>query len=225
MGLSFKPIPHILVTTYLDIYDFPWLKYRLSQPSMGSDFYIQCQYSGNNKYELTLRYQKEWGMQDIAMDSAGIPSSGNKIREKFRLNLSVSPVSRFTFSIRMELLKLKQAGLPNESGYLLFQDLSIKLQKIPLKLVGRFSLFETDSYNSRIYGYESDMLHVYSVPAFYGNGLRYSLLVQYKLSRKLDLWIKLGRTLFPAQTNIGSEASQINSNHKTDIGIEFRLKF
>ena len=224
-GLNFKPAQHLLLTTYLDIYNFPWLKYRLSQPSFGSDFYIQCQYTVNNKYELTLKYQKEWGMQDVTNENTGISPVMPKSSEKLRLNISVSPVNKLTCSTRLELLKLKQSGMTDEKGYLLFQDINYGFHKIALKLIARFSLFETDSYNSRIYGYESDILHVYSVPSFYGKGLRYSLLSQYKLNRKLDIWIKLGRYIYPDQSTIGNDAAQINSNHKTDLGIELRAKF
>jgi hypothetical protein len=224
-GLSFKPVQHLLITTYMDVFDFPWLKYRLSQPAIGSDFFIQGQYTGSSKYEFTVRYQIERGFQDSIIEKPGIPPAIEKIREKLRFNIAVTFAHDLTLRSRLELQLLEQAGLKTERGYLLYQDVDYKFPGIPLKLVGRFSLFETDSYNSRIYGYESDMLHVYSVPAFSGKGMRYSLLAQCKIGHRFDLWIKLGRNLYPEQTKIGTAASQINSNHKTDLGIELRAKF
>jgi hypothetical protein len=224
-GISLQPWNHMVITSYLDIYDFPWLKYRVSQPSSGSDFYIQNQYIVNNKYEFTLRFQKECGMLDESSLETGIPPANKKSTQKVRLAVSVSPRNNLILSSRIELQKLVQPGLKDERGFLLIQDLDYKFQNVPLKIVTRFAIFETDSYNSRIYGFESDMLHVYSIPAFYGKGLRYSILVQYKISKQYDLWIKLGRTIYPDQTTIGNDAEQINSNHKTDFGIELRAKF
>jgi hypothetical protein len=224
-ALNFKPAQHLLVTTYLDIFNFPWLKYRLSQPATGSDFNIQFQYSGNNRYSITLRYQEERGMQDSVIENAGVPPVIGKFREKLRLNITVTAAQNLTLMSRLELQQLKQTGMKTEKGYLIFQDLAYKFQKIPLKLVMRYSIFETDSYNSRIYGYESDMLHVYSVPAFSGKGMRYSVLVQYKISQRIDFWLKLGRNLYPDQASVGSGVNLINTNHKTDLGLEIRTKF
>jgi hypothetical protein len=120
---------------------------------------------------------------------------------------------------------LKQTGMHNEKGYQLSENLAFKFEKIPIKLALQYSIFQTDSYNSRVYSYESDMLHVFSVPAFSGKGMRYYFLLQYKIGKRMDFWMKLGRNMYPEQTSIGSSSSQINSNHKTDLGLELRVKF
>jgi len=224
-GINFKPIQHLLVSAYLDIYSFPWLKYRLSQPARGSDFTIQGQYAGNSKFILTLKYQKELGLQDSIIEKAAIPPSIDKSNEKIQMNIAVTPSHNLTLTSRFAIQILKQTGMCSEKGYLLSENLSYKFEKIPIKLALQYSIFQTDSYNSRVYSYESDMLHVFSVPAFSGKGMRYSFLVQYKMGSRMDFWLKIGRNIYPEQKSIGNSSSQINSNHKTDFGLELRVKF
>ncbi len=224
-GINFKPAQHLLISAYMDIYSFPWLKYRLSQPGRGSDFNLQGQYTANSRFTLTVKYQKEWGLQDSVIEKASIPPSIDKYKEKIRMNIAITPSHNLTLTGRFEMQILKQTGIGTEKGYLLSENLSYMFGKLPVKLVLQYSIFQTDSYNSRVYSYESDMLHVFSVPAFSGKGMRYSFLLQYKINRRMDFWMKTGRNIYPQLTSVGSASSQINSNHKTDLGLELRMKF
>jgi hypothetical protein len=54
-----------------------------------------------------------------------------------------------------------------------FFDILYKPLLAPYAAVLRLQYFETDSYNSRIYAYENDVLYSYSIPAFYDKGFRY----------------------------------------------------
>ncbi len=58
-------------------------------------------------------------------------------------------------------------------GYLLSQNLVFKLPIRHLSLTVLYALFDTDSYDERIYAYESDVLYGYSVPSYYGKGIRF----------------------------------------------------
>jgi hypothetical protein len=73
-----------------------------------------------------------------------------------------------------------------QHGFLIYQDVVYKAAELPLQITGRFCLFDGDSYDARIYTYENDVLYVYSVPAFYNQGIRWYLMAHYTLVRGVE---------------------------------------
>ena len=60
----------------------------------------------------------------------------------------------------------------------------------PYSISARLSGFETGGYNSRIYAYERDLLYYYAIPALYNVGYRNYILLNYKISKHLQIWLK-----------------------------------
>jgi hypothetical protein len=60
----------------------------------------------------------------------------------------------------------------------------------PYSISARLSGFETGGYNSRIYAYERDILYYYAIPALQNLGFRNYILVNYKISKQLQIWLK-----------------------------------
>ena len=84
----------------------------------------------------------------------------------------------------------------------------------------RLQYFETDSYNSRMYAYENDVLYSFSIPVFYDKGYRYYLNLNYDLTKKISLWFRFAQTIYPGKIAIGSGLDQINSSHKSEIKVQ-----
>lgn len=83
--------------------------------------------------------------------------------------------------------------------------------------------FETGSYDSRIYAYESDVLYSFSIPAFSGKGYRFYLNLSFAASKRLTCWLRLAQTYYPDQSKIGSGLEEINGSRKTEVRAQ--LKF
>lgn len=77
----------------------------------------------------------------------------------------------------------------------------------------RYALFETEDYDSRIYAYEPDVLYAFSVPAHYGSGQRYMLVVKYRFHRELSAWLRL------SETAIKSGWEEIDGNKQTEVKV------
>jgi hypothetical protein len=64
-------------------------------------------------------------------------------------------------------------------------------------------MFETDSYASRIYAFENDVLYAFSSPAYYGKGWGFYFIVNYKPKQRNqkprawlpECWLKCGQSL------------------------------
>jgi hypothetical protein len=89
----------------------------------------------------------------------------------------------------------------------------------------RIQFFETDTYNSRIYVYESDVLYSFSIPAYYDTGVRYYANVQFDLGRKMRCWLRYGQTLYSNRSLIGSGLDEIVGNKKSEIKMQMLYHF
>jgi hypothetical protein len=103
------------------------------------------------------------------------------------------------------------------------QDLIFKPKSSPFDLSLRFALFDTDSYDTRIYTFESNALYVFAVPAYYYQGSRAYVLLRYSFWRSCDLWIKYGVFLYENRSSISSGAEQITGDRKSDLLIQLRI--
>ncbi|MFP4023472.1 MAG: hypothetical protein ACLFVR_03020 [Thiohalospira sp.] len=108
---------------------------------------------------------------------------------------------------------------------MVYQDIFYDLKKIPLSLNTRFAVFDTESYNTRIYAYESDILYAFSIPAYYSKGTRFYFNLKYTISGFVDLWIKYSQTYYADKDIISSGLNQINGNTKSEIKAQLRIKF
>ena len=110
-------------------------------------------------------------------------------------------------------------------GYTVYQDFQYKPVNIPLTFNARIAVFETESYDTRIYAYEPDILYGFSVPAYYGRGSRLLLVLKYSASRNLAFWFRIANTYYADKADLGTGLDAIKGNNRTDIKLQVRYKF
>ena len=142
--------------------------------------------------------------------------------QKTRLHIQYKPSETFTLKTRLEHAFYK--GLEKENGFIIFQDIQFAPENIPLNVSTRLAWFNTNSYNSRIYAYENDLLYTFSIPAYYGKGFRTYLNLKYKITEKLDFWVKIANTSWSDRETISSGNNKILGNNKTELKFQLRLK-
>ncbi len=220
-GIRLNPISRLIITTYLDYFHFPWLKYRVDAPSGGIDFMVNAQYFLNDRARLSVRFrEKEYEMNHTV---AGSPITA----------IEKKKITRFLFELENEIddnWSLKSSihtntssfGAVNGDGFLIAQDLLYKSKKWSIAV--RFSIFDTDNYDSRVFIYERDMLYVFAVPSFYNSGLRYYLNARYNISRRMSCWLKFAQTSYSNIEAIGSGLERINGNKRSNVGVQLRIR-
>jgi hypothetical protein len=107
------------------------------------------------------------------------------------------------------------------NGFAIAQDLQYDFRR--LKLSSRFALFETDDFKNAQYLFEGEVLYAFSIPVLNGTGVRSYLLAQYQFSRKLTIWARVARTIYPDQDTIGSGLTEISGNKRTDYRLMLRV--
>jgi hypothetical protein len=125
---------------------------------------------------------------------------------------------------RLEILENQQEDNGNHWGYLISQDIAYKPTGLPFSIIFRYALFDTWSYNERIYSYENDVLYGYSVPAYEGKGIRCFLLVSWSPSRKLEIWLRYAQTFYTDRNTVGTGLDQIDGNMKSEIKLQIRIR-
>jgi plasmid replication initiation protein len=113
----------------------------------------------------------------------------------------------------------------SSQGILLAQSAGYRFHTIPLQLDMNIAWFCTDDYQSRISMYEKGLLYMFSIPSFYGKGIRYALLARYQFSNRLVIQAKYALTHYWDRNIIGTGYEQINDNQKGDLYLQMRWKF
>jgi hypothetical protein len=104
----------------------------------------------------------------------------------------------------------------------IMQDVSLDLGRFDI--TARYALFDTDDYDNRQYCYEQDVWLAYSLPAYYGKGSRYFVLIQFNLTKKISLWLRFSRTQYIDRKTISSGMDAINGSSLSDIKFQLRLQ-
>ena len=224
-GISIRPVSAWRFDGYIDVYKFPWLKYLVDAPSQGSDFLGQITYTPNKQLEVYTRYRSETKQANQPDNNTPMNYLVSLPRQNWRTQISYRINQTFAVRSRTELLWYDKNGKNAEAGFLTFFDV---VYKPPLKNYSgniRLQYFETDDYNSRIYAYENDVLFYYSIPAFYDQGFRYYLNLNYNLNSNISFWLKWSQTIYNNAESIGSGLDEIPGSKKSEIRVMARVIF
>jgi hypothetical protein len=224
-GVNVKFNPKWSLAAYCDFYNFNWLRYRVDAPSKGQDYMAELTFTPSKKISMYLKYRYEQKKENNTSADNVIDYPESILKHSLRFNLSYQVTASIALKSRVEYLIYHKGDDNPEHGYLIYQDIRYKPQKLPFALSFRYALFQTDSYNSRMYAYENDVLYSYSIPAYYYKGSRFYAMITLKLYRHLDLWLRYSITNYSNQTIVSSGLNEIQGNHKSEIKAQIRLKF
>lgn len=224
-GLSARPSDQWRIDAYTDHWRSPWLRYRVNSPSHGADYFIRLDYKPDKKFEIYCSYKS--GKEALNTNPALLPVSPVSPQEEndWRLWFSCRLKADITWRNRAEIRQVNRRTAAKESGFLIYSELILLPPAKPWSGNIRFQYFETESYTSRLYAYEDDLLYTYSVPVLYGKGYRYYLNFNYLINNHLSVWLKLAQTRFPGKKSISSYLDEIAGNRKTEIRSQLLWRF
>ena len=224
-GLKLNLTRQFTVNTYIDVFKFPWLKYQVDGTSNGHEFMFQPSYKPRRGTEVYLRYREQRRQKNSRNSDGTITGLEDIVQRNYRFNLNFKVSESVVLKSRVEYVTINRPSSNPEDGFIITQDILFKPKSFPVDLSLRYALFDTDSYDSRIYTYENNALYVFSVPSYYYRGSRAYALVRYKFARKFDLWVRYGVSIFANRKTLGSGSEEITGNTKSDLTIQLRMKF
>lgn len=227
LGLTAKPLNTITLTAYYDRFEFPWLKYQIDAPSYGNDYVVQLNYTPSKKVDFYFRIRERNKFKNNpTIDAADLNYIVPVNQRNYRFNISYTILPSLKLRNRIELIDYKTDKDKTQKGYIVYQDIVFNKIGKPLSVTLRYALFQTDSYDSRLYMYENDVLGAYSIPSFYNKGSRFYVMLNYNLTRRIELWFRYSQTVYQNQ-HVISEGSltEIQGNTRSEIKAQVRFKF
>ena len=224
-GITVKPTTAWRIDAYADFYEFPWLKYRVDAPTRGSDYLIQATYKPNKQVEMYSRYRTESKSINYNPEEFILSPVVPKPRQNWRNQVSYKVNPSLTLRNRTELVWFDRKGDQPEEGFLTYFDCIIKPMLKKYSGSVRVLYFETDSYNSRLYTFENDVLNSFSIPVFYDKGYRYYINLNYDVSKKLSVWARWAQTIYKDRYTVGSGLDEINNNRKSEFKFQAIYQF
>lgn len=213
LGLTWQPSLAVRLSAYTDYAYFAWARYQVSQSSYSWDNLLQATWTKRN-WTVSGRYRFRLRQKD-AEDKKTL----NTLLEH-RMRLSADYTRQQGLGGRLQL----DAGwTTGEWGGMVSGTLAYTHRW--LRLNGGLGYFHTDSYNSRVYLYESGPLYTYAMASFYGEGLRYWLMARVMIGSRLMLTAKAGRTNYFDRTTTGSGYQQVEGASLSDLDLQLRWKF
>ena len=214
LGVNWQPSPRLKVMAYSDYAYFPWAKYQISQSSHAFDNMLQVSYL-RNRWTIDARYRLKVRQRDNE-DKSALQS-----RTEYRGRLSLTYDGSFSSRTQVDYTQIVFRG--QDRGWMVSQSLGYHHRW--LKLSGGLGYFHTDSYDSRVYLYESGPLYSYGFSQFSGEGIRDWVMARAEISRRLILTAKFGTTDYFDRSVIGTSYQQIYGSSQSDLDLQVRWKF
>jgi hypothetical protein len=157
--------------------------------------------------------------------SVGLPGAPAGVSEQEMLwRVRLQAEYRFAGHVLMRsrfeklFLRLEPSG-GREQGLLFYQD----VQASPvarLSINVRLTFFATGSFASRLYALERDLDGVLSLPALYGTGSRWYILVRCRAAGRFAVSVKYSEAIRDDVRYLGAGADRIPSNRDAQLGVQ-----
>jgi hypothetical protein len=219
-GFRHSPSRRLVASGYLDVFQFPWLRYRIYRPSDGYEWLLRLDYSPSKTTTFFIQFREEVKERN---------SSGNELghtvvqgrRTNFWLNGQFTVTPGLTLTGRIQGSEYELGGR-SSAGLAVVQEVSWKFRRFSIS--ARYALFDTDDYDNRQYVYEKDVWMATSLPAYEGSGLRTYVLAHYSISRNVDVWVRWARTWYNDRNEIGVGGDLIAGNARNDVKFQVRIR-
>lgn len=225
ISFAARILPGLGLSGFVDFCRFPWLKYRTNLPSTSTEGVITSEYTPGKSVSMYFRYRYRDKQINESEHTGPVTRWITTRSHALRYNLEWSPASWLILRNRLETVWNTQEGGETGRGYMASADLGYRPEKVPVSLYVRYVLFDTDSYDERIYAYEQDVLYGYSVPAYEGSGQRVVLLISAAPARFITIWLRYGRTWYFDRQTVGTGLEMSEGNVRSELKVQVSLKF
>jgi len=223
-GFRFDLAKKWSLLAYYDFFKFPWLKYGVNSPSIGNEFLLQLDHRLSETVFMYFRIRQKSKQYTFTESEEYLKPIENIRKTAYRFHIEYVVSHSVTMKNRVEFLLNKGSEGYHGTGYLILHDINWNTLKGKMKVYFRYAIFDTDSYDERMYAYENDVLYAFSVPAYYYKGSKGVIMARYQLGSSINLWLRLSHAWFANQKTLGSGLDLIQGNQRTEIKAQLQLK-
>jgi competence ComEA-like helix-hairpin-helix protein len=198
------------INFYYDQFLFPFGSYRFPISNTGEEYL--CSYTNTFKESLNLNINYKYEDKDYLLNQDDQKSIARRERNDFRVILTwrVSKELRLKTIINYNTIRIKDNNI-KERGILFGNSFILNLIK-KLKLSGVISFFQTDSFYSSVYEYDTNIEGLVRGEVLYGEGMKLKLSAKYNLLNGLTISAQYSEILKPKELLISPIYSTLTDN-------------
>jgi len=214
----------VTMVALFDIYKFHWLRYLIDKPMPHFDASLRFDVALSRNCALLVRYNYKTQVKNYREETVY-----NQVFETQQHRLRV--ILSYSF-LQFLQFKSEVSGIINSSrfkvqgskfGMLAYQDVGVNISKICLDLKLRFAIFDTDTYDERLYAYENDLSYTFTINSYYYRGCKTYFILKWK-HKWFEIQGKISRLLFFNKNQISSGLELIDAPHKTEVKVQTVFK-
>lgn len=223
-GISANLPYSISLNLFTDMCRFPWARYNSVIPTAGNSFGAMITFQSIRDVLLSLRYIFSSSENCVTGGIVAIPvlTSVSSSALRIQLNWNVNP--GLALQSRIEYKYAVNGSRKRSDGWLMFQDIILKTVKGKFGITFRYEIFDCPDYESRIWTWEPDLLYTYSMPSFYGKGMKACGMVRMLAGRHLVFGVKAAYIKYSDRSFTGSGPEQVNADWRLDLRVQCRIK-
>jgi len=219
-GLKWQPSRKHLLSAYYDVFEFPWLRFRVEAPSAGTEYMLRYSFLPTRNIQMYLQYRGETKQRTYLPEDENFLNLANTKKQNLIYNFDMKINSALSIKSRVQTSSF-DFNTTSSRGLAMIQDINYQMRK--WRFSARYALFNCDDFETRQYVYEKDVLYGFSIPAYSGIGTRTYLLIQHQLNPKIKLWAKIGRFKIEDVTGLGSGNDTTFGNTRTDLRVQMMI--
>ncbi|MBK8699926.1 MAG: helix-hairpin-helix domain-containing protein [Saprospiraceae bacterium] len=224
-GMEVRPSSKWKISSYVDFWKHPWLRYRVDAPSAGREILVRADYTIKRKFNIYLQYRYEQKNINTSLGGEKIDGVVTTSQQRLRLHMSHKLNKELEFRTRAEFCWFQKEDRPI-NGYLIYQDVIYKPLAKPYSFNVRYALFDSDGFDTRIYAYENDILYEFAVPFYSNTGRRFYINGRYKINRLLTWELRYATTRYSDLDVISSGSNdEIPGSSRSEIKTQLRMSF
>ncbi len=217
--------PKLSLSGYVDLFTFPWLKYRVDAPTRGQEFGLMLGWQPSGSVKVLISgYQKNMRSNESASTDQIIHKLCSSLARSYRTDLEWLPLNGILLKTRLEVKETGESSMKRPLGYLVYQEARVNAVKWLEEVTLRYALFDTPGYASRIYVYEPEVLYGYSVPAYQGKGMRTCIVLKFRISGKVDFWLRGGITYYTDRKEVGTGHDMTEGNVREELTCQLLIR-
>lgn len=225
IGLETSIIKNMKLVCYGDFFYFPYKRYQVDrEKTFGMEGVAQLSYSPSNSLSMLIKYSYKNKAKNYTLPTEEKMVLPN-IRQRFHAQFLYSFNKQTSLKGVVDYVRASYWKQSVSNGIAFSSTFKTGWGSLPVQTILGGTGFYTKDYNSRVYIYEPGLLYAFSMPSFYGKGMRWSANVRYTLKEWLVFQAKWGWTHYLDRETIGSGLEEIQGSDKYDLQFQVKIKW
>lgn len=189
--------------------------------TVGNDILLFVKYLATKKFTIIAQ------LKNSIRNQSGIRYfDDERSQSNGRLILSYDISRNLNLTQRFEVVAVRYAPSSYaEKGFLSFVEAKYNSRNTGISWRSRLVLFTTDSYDVRLYQYESEVPGNFSNPPLFGKGMRWYVVGVYALTEEVKMSFKYSETKKFEESVIGSGDDAIQGSFDNAVSLQLDFSF